>query len=136
MSDHPDIDVAALARLCLGKADIRLVVLFGSVASGKPRPDSDADIGILGGTLYEQQVLGAQLGATLGREAHVVDLATASEWLSFQVARDGILVHQAEPDAWALFKARAMLEYWDLAPTIGLCAAGVRARLEREARHG
>jgi predicted nucleotidyltransferase len=136
MSDRPDLDVPALARLCLGKAEIRLVVIFGSLASGRQRPDSDVDVGILGGALYEQQALGAEIGGRLGRDAHVVDLASASESLRFQVARDGILVHQAESETWVLFKARAMLDYWDLAPTISLCAAGVRARLEREARDG
>lgn len=136
MSDRLDLDVAALARLCQGKADIGLVVIFGSVASGRDRPDSDVDVGIRGGTFYEQQALGAEIGGQLGREAHVVDLGHSSEWLRFRVARDGILIHQAEPDAWPLFKARAMLAYWDLAPTISMCAAGVRARLEREAGHG
>lgn len=136
MSESHDLDVPALARVCLGKVDIRLLVIFGSVASGKARPDSDVDVGILGGAFYEQQAVGAEIGGQLGREAHLVDLAAGSEWLRFQVARDGVLIYQAEPDGWALFKARAMLDYWDLAPTISLCAAGARARLEREAHHG
>jgi hypothetical protein len=29
-----------------------------------------------------------------------------------------------------------MVLYWDLAPTIALCAAGVKQRFLREARHG
>jgi hypothetical protein len=66
----------------------------------------------------------------------VVDLHTASDWLRFQVARDGVLVCEASSGAWADFKARAMVVYWDLAPTIALCAAGVKQRLLREARHG
>lgn len=136
MSGRHELDVPALARFCLGKADVRLLVIFGSVALGRARADSDVDVGILGGALFEQQALGAEIGGQLGREAHVVDLAAASDWLRFQVARDGVLIYQAEPDAWALFKARAMLDYWDLAPTISLCAAGVRARLEREVGHG
>lgn len=136
MSERHELDVAALARFCLGKADVRLLVIFGSVALGRARGDSDVDVGILGGAFCEQQAIGADIGGQLGREAHVVDLAAASDWLRFQVARDGVLIFQAEPDGWALFKARAMLDYWDLAPTISLCAAGVRERLEREAQHG
>lgn len=131
MLDQTALD--ALARLCVDQTAIRLVVIFGSVAKGTARPDSDVDVAMSGGGFYDQLTLGAEMDTTLGREVHVVDLADAPAWLRFNVARDGVLVHQATPDEWALFKARAMLDFWDLAPTIALCAAGVRARLEREA---
>ena len=117
MAAYTTFDVTALARVCAGHAGVRLVALFGSVAREAARADSD-------------------VGGLLGREPHVVDLQTASDWLRFQVARDGVLVYEALPGAWAEFKARAMVLYWDLAPTIALCAAGVKQRFLREARHG
>jgi hypothetical protein len=94
------------------------------------------DVAVLGGGFWDQLGLGSDVGGLLGREPHVVDLQTASDWLRFQVARDGVLVYEALPGAWAEFKARAMVLYWDLAPTIALCAAGVKQRFLREARHG
>lgn len=113
---------------------LRLVVLFGSVATGKARPDSDADIAILGGDSWKALELGSALAALLGREPHVVDLATASDALRFEVARHGVLLFQAEPFAWPEFQARAALMYFDLKPIIERCTEGVRARLRAEAR--
>jgi predicted nucleotidyltransferase len=136
MAAQTTIDVPALARACAGHAGVRLVALFGSVAREAARADSDVDVAVLGGEFWDQCGLGSDLGGLLGREPHVVDLQTASDWLRFQVARDGILVFEASSGAWADFKARAMVAYWDLAPTIALCAAGVKQRLLREARHG
>ncbi|HEY5283182.1 MAG TPA: nucleotidyltransferase domain-containing protein [Polyangia bacterium] len=136
MAAQTTIDFPALARMCAGHSGVRLVAMFGSVARGTPRPDSDTDVAILGGAFWDQLGLGSDLGALLGREAHVVDLLAASDWLRFQVARDGVLVHEASPGAWTEFKARAMVRYWDLAPIIALCSAGVKRRLLQEAKRG
>lgn len=112
---------------------IQFVVLFGSVAKGAPRPNSDVDIGILGGGFWDQLDLGSELGRELGREPHVVDLASATDWLRFEVARSGRLLYQAEPGVWPRFQASAALQYFDLAPIIARCSEGVRRRLVREA---
>ncbi len=112
---------------------LRLVVLFGSVARGVARADSDADLAVLGGDSWSALELGSALAALLGREPHVVDLASASELLRFEVASAGIPLYEAERYAWARFQADAALDYFDLAPVIELCAEGVRRRLRREA---
>jgi predicted nucleotidyltransferase len=136
MAAQTTIDVTALAQVCAGYAGVRLVALFGSVARGAARADSDVDVAVLGGEFWDQLGLGSDLGRLLRREPHVVDLHSASDLLRFEVARDGALVYEASPWAWAEFKAHTMVLYWDLTPTIALCAAGVRRRLLREARHG
>ena len=59
--------------------------------------------------------------------------ASASDWLRFHVARDGVLLFKRTPGAWTEFKAGAMLRYWEVAPIIALTAEGVRRRLKREA---
>jgi len=116
-------------------SDVRLVVLFGSVARGEARVDSDLDVGILGGTFWEQLELGSRIGARTGREAHVVDLAQAGEVLRFEVARDGVCVFE-RADAWARFRAEAMIAYWDFEPVLKLCAESARRRLREEAGIG
>jgi predicted nucleotidyltransferase len=132
-----NIDVRELAHACAGHPGVRLVVLFGSVVTGKARADSDADVAILGGEFWEQLEMGSRLGKLLGREPHVVDLHTASDRLRFEVARGGLLVFESPPGEWTEFKASAMVRYWDLAPIIAICAAGVEKRLRSEARqHG
>jgi predicted nucleotidyltransferase len=126
----PPAEVASLVERWPG---VTLVVVFGSVPAGRARPDSDVDIGVLGGGFWDQLGLGSELGRRLGREPHVVDLATASDWLRFEVARGGILVFEKEAGTWPAFQAQAAVRYFDLAPMIALCADGVRRRLQREA---
>jgi predicted nucleotidyltransferase len=118
------------------RGGVELVALFGSCVRGGARPDSDVDVAVRGGGFWEQLGVAEEVGRAFGREAHVVDLATASDLLRFEVARHGVPVFEAEPGAWASFQARAMVMYWDLAPLIARTAAGVRARLLAHARAG
>jgi predicted nucleotidyltransferase len=115
---------------------VKLIVLFGSVARGQPRPDSDVDIGVLGAEFWDGLEIGSELGACLGREPHVVDLATANDLLRFQVAREGVPLHEGEADAWPRFRAESAVRYFDVAPIVALCAEGARRRLAREAGLG
>ena len=115
--------------------EVQLIVLFGSVARGQPRPDSDADIAILGGGLWQMQDVATKVAAALGRDADVVDLGAASELLRFYAARDGVLLYERQQESWARFQADAAVRYFDLAPLRELCAQGVRRRLAREAKH-
>jgi predicted nucleotidyltransferase len=123
-----------LARIAAKTPGVRLVLLFGSAATGHARTDSDADIGVIGGEFWGQMQMGGALSIGLRREPHVVDLAEASDWLRFEAARDGVLIHEGEPGLWSRFKAEAMLRYFDLAPIIAICAEGVRRRLIAETR--
>jgi len=125
---RPHID-----RLSARWPDLKLVVVFGSVARGATRPDSDIDVGVLGGGFWEQLDVGTEVGGLAAREPQVVDLMTASDRLRFEVARDGILLYEREPGSWARFQAEATLRYFDLAPIITLCTEGVRRRLLAEA---
>ncbi len=116
---------------------LELVILFGSAArggasSGAPRPDSDADIAVLGGGFWPQLGLGSALAARLGREPHVVDLRHAPEALAYEVARTGQLLYEHEPFAWARFQANAASRFFDFQTVREHCAQGVRRRLLQE----
>jgi len=124
-----ELDLDTLRAVAQRYPEARLVVLFGSVARGQAVPWSDADVGVSGLAFWRGLELGAELGAKFGREVHVVDLDTASEALCFAVARDGILVAEGAPDAWARFQAESALRYFDLAPIIARCAEGARRAL-------
>lgn len=127
-----DLDLVPLRRIACADSATR-VVLFGSVARGDARPDSDVDVGVLEGEFWPAHRLGAAIGAALGREAHVVLLEDASDHLRYEIARHGVLLYESEPYRWARFQAEAALRWFDLAPIVERCAAGVRARLLREA---
>jgi len=130
------LDLSELARVAGDYPSAQLVVLFGSVARGRPLPWSDVDIGVLGGTWLEQLKLGAALGRSIGREPHVVDLERAPEALRQEIARQGLLVREGTPGTWADYRAQAFVRWFDLAPLRRWCADGVRRRLREEARRG
>lgn len=107
---------------------LRLVVLFGSRASGQERPSSDVDLGILGGDVG---VLAVEIIRLLGTDrVDVVDLARASPLLAMAVARGGRVLHEDKAGVFASFVSLAVRRYHD---TAGLRAArekGLKAFLE------
>lgn len=112
---------ALLDRLREALADlpaVRLAVVFGSVARGEERPGSDVDVGIRldpDSSALRQEVEAA-LGRAAGREVDVVFLDEAPPLLRFEIGADGIVLVDREPRAWADFRARSMIDWWDWAP--------------------
>jgi hypothetical protein len=114
--------------------EVKLAVLFGSRARGEERPRSDVDLGVLLET-YTPDLrfkVEAELGRAAGREVDVVLLDDAPPLLRFEIARDGVLLFQREDHLWTDIKARAMLDWWDWAPTYRQILAGAMRRLRGE----
>lgn len=96
--------------------------LFGSVARGVARQDSDADVAVL----LERDPppvleglhtdLADALEELLGRRVDLVILNRAPADLVHRVLRDGILVYDADPSARIRFEVRSRNEYFDLEP--------------------
>jgi predicted nucleotidyltransferase len=71
---------------------ITLAILFGSVASGRQRTDSDLDIAVAADqtlTVYEKTALIGALAEHTGRPIDLIDLSVASEPLLGQILRHG-----------------------------------------------
>jgi len=102
--------------------------LFGSVARGTARPDSDVDVGILYAENPPGTLVG--IGRTFGLEedlsealaapVQVVNLNAASPDLIIRVLRDGKLLIDRDPLRRSHFEVRSRNEFWDLEPYLRL----------------
>jgi hypothetical protein len=118
--------------------EIELAVIFGSVARGKETQESDIDIGVLSKSPSRDLLrrLELLLGRATGREVEVVSLEEAPPLLRFEIARDGKVLVERRPHAWADFRARAMVDWWDWAPLARRIHAAAAARLRKRVGDG
>jgi predicted nucleotidyltransferase len=91
MSEFSQID-NQLREVLMNFPCISLAVLFGSVAAGQPRSDSDLDIAVAADhplTLAEKMAMIQALAEKTGRPIDLIDLATVSEPLLGQIVQHG-----------------------------------------------
>ena len=125
-----------LAHALQGSRGVRLAVMFGSAARHTARPDSDVDVGVLLDDDDGLPALRVTLERAVGRSVDLVSLRTAPPLLRFEIARVGQLLNERDPHTWVEFRAHAMIDWWDWAPTAQLMHRAVRSRLHREATRG
>jgi predicted nucleotidyltransferase len=136
-SDTPAPLVEPLRRALSRMPDVRLAVLFGSVAGRTDRSDSDLDIGVLmDSDVASPSALTVALERATGRRVDLVLLDGAPPLLRFEIARGGVVLVERQPHAWVEFRAHAMIDWWDWAPTAGIMHRAMAARLKQEAEHG
>jgi uncharacterized protein len=130
--------VAATLRAVLEQVPaVRLAVLFGSAATGTERPGSDLDVGVSVAPGAERSPsIGVALERAAGRPVDLIWLDQAPPLLRFEIARDGVLLVERVPHGWADFRAHAMIDWWDWAPTARMMHRVAAARLKDEARRG
>ena len=120
----------ALLKVLESWPGVRLAVLFGSTARDESGPGSDLDVGVrLEPGTETAAALEVALARATGRRLDLVGLDTAPPLLRFEVARDGRLLLERTPHAWVDFRARAMTDWWDWAPTARLFHAAAASRL-------
>jgi predicted nucleotidyltransferase len=117
---------------------VRLAVLFGSTARGETGRRSDVDVAIrLGSEDQATRVrIEAALGIAAGRALDWIEMDEASPLARFEIARDGVLLVERDPHAWAEFRARAMIDWWDWAPTQRKIDRAAMDRIRAEAGGG
>lgn len=106
--------------------DLVAVYLFGSVARGEERPNSDVDLGVVFGshaapTLEQFDRLAAMQSALrqkLEREVDLVSLDAAAPDLVHHAFLDKILVFEGDHDARIEFEVLARNQYFDLLPLL------------------
>jgi predicted nucleotidyltransferase len=98
--------------------------LFGSVARGEERQDSDVDVAVVLGCHRNLQLadldrcarMQDDLAGLLHREVDLVPLDAASPDLQFRVLRDRVLLFDGDREARIEFEIHARNEYFDLLP--------------------
>jgi hypothetical protein len=102
--------------------------LFGSVARGTARPDSDVDVGVLYREAPPRTLAGVgrvfgleeDLAEATGLPIQVVNLNQAPVDLIVRVFRDGKLLVDRDPLRRIEFEVSSRNEYWDLEPYLRL----------------
>ncbi len=110
--------------------------LFGSVARGSARPDSDVDVAVLLDREPPETLEGSaatmagDVEAAIGRPVDLVVLNRAPVDLIHRVLRDGLLLVERDRNARVRFEVRARNEFFDLKPHLD------RYRRAGERAHG
>lgn len=130
-------DLEAVKTMLEAQPSVQLAVVFGSVARGRSGPESDLDLGVrLDPDSPEERRRIEVLAARTARcETDVVYLDEAPPLLRFQVARDGRVLIERSPRVWPRFKAKAMVDWWDWAPTARKIHGIYVRRLKEQAAH-
>jgi len=83
---------AQIKAVLTGFGGLTFAVLFGSVAAGQPRVDSDLDLAVAADrplTVAEKIALTQALAESTGRPIDLIDLSTAPEPLLGQIVQHG-----------------------------------------------
>lgn len=101
--------------------------LFGSVASGKHKKDSDIDIAVLftsGLLKYERfelrLALAAELTRLVGRDVDLIDMQAVPLYLQHQARKTGKLMLEKDHYYRLIFDVKSRREYFDIAPALKL----------------
>ncbi|MFH1413078.1 MAG: nucleotidyltransferase domain-containing protein [bacterium] len=108
------LKIAKIAK----KLQLKLIVIFGSFASGKHRKDSDLDIAVLGSkevSFNEQISLTNELSLIFNKNIDLSILNRANPLLLFQASKNPILLYGRRQD-FLKFKLYAFNAYNDYAP--------------------
>jgi len=112
--------------------DVVAAYLFGSVARGAARPDSDVDVAVLhrgraDGSLASTPLrLEERLERVLGRTVQVVSLNSAPADFVHRVLRDGAFLLDRDPSFRIRFEVGRRNEYFDLLPILRRYREGPR----------
>lgn len=100
------------------KHKLKLVIIFGSFASGKNRKDSDLDLGVISEkeiSFEKQIVLTNELSQIFKKNIDLSVLNRANPLLLFEASRNAILLYGSQKDFFE-FRLRAFHAYNDYQP--------------------
>lgn len=128
MKPIPQID--AIATVLDRHPEIDVAIAFGSLASGRHRPDSDLDLAVRAPAVLgaaAKLALIAELAEATGRAVDLVDLRQVGEPLLGQVLQHGRRLRGSD-EAFAELLHRHLLDAADFMPYVHRMLAERRAR--------
>lgn len=102
-------ELAQLRQTLAAAPGVDFALVFGSVARGAAREDSDLDIAAAGAAVDPLE-LSAAIAREIGRDVHVVRLEQASIPLLEGIIDDGIVVFERRSGAAAAWRSRALAD--------------------------
>ena len=112
--DGQQLRIAKIAK----KFHVKLVILFGSFASGKNKADSDLDIAVLGLntiSFSEQVKLANEFAQIFQKDVDLTAINGANPLLSFQISKNAVLLFGSQRE-FMKFKLYAFHVFNDYAP--------------------
>ena len=108
-----------IAKYLLACPDIRLAILFGSLARGCARSHSDMDIAIAGGRplqAHEKRALIEGLAMLAGRPVDLIDLHSADGLILAQALTTGKILFCADRMLYAMLIKKSLFNNADMMP--------------------
>ena len=112
------------------RADVRLVVLFGSVATARARAHSDIDLGLLCDSTCTADIAPFVMQLLGTERFDLVDLRRAPPLLAMAVVKTGRVLHQDPPSTFASFASLTLRRYEDCAKLRRARQAGIKNFLQ------
>lgn len=115
---HSRALIDAIGATLSAHPSLSLVLLFGSVARGTERPDSDVDIAVQAAgplTAAQKMVLIGDLAQATGRAVDLIDLRTAGEPLLGQILSHAKRLRGSD-EAYAALLSKHLLDAADFLP--------------------
>ncbi len=110
-----------IEKIC-PKYNLKLMLVHGSFATGKEKPDSDLDIAVLGKEPISFDILigiVGELEEVFSQELDVKDIGNVDALFLYYVMKDSILLYGSPWDYFQL-KTFAVRNYWDHKPIFKL----------------
>ena len=133
----------AVSECFAGDEGVVAVYLFGSLAKGGHRPDSDVDLALLMRTDFDylenfDHLLSAtsRLEDLLGRSVDVVYLNTADPVLQYEVRKGGVRLLEKDRAARVEWEVTSRKLWFDRQPAHALYMRRMAERLRSEIRDG
>jgi predicted nucleotidyltransferase len=121
-----------ISEVCRRHFGLQLAVVFGSRARGDASAASDWDVAYRADDRLDREALLLDLIRALDTDrVDLVDLERAGGLVRFRAARDGRVVFEAAPDAFARFWLEAVDFWCDAGPVIRAGYEDVLAELSR-----